>query len=100
MVCPPLLWCSVQGGHVQYPTFAPDTQFFAPSSSEVAEMFFYSILLFVILYLLVQDCPRACTGLFLVPYGFFEFCVSRRGVSRCKLCSTAAKGPSQISGLS
>ena len=60
----------------------------------------FFILFFVIFYLLVQDCPSACTHLFLVPYGFFEFCISRRGVSKCKVCSTAAKGPTQVSGLS
>ena len=31
--------------------------------------------------------------LFLVPYSFFVFHCSRRGVSGYKLCSTAAKGP-------
>lgn len=35
----------------------------------------------------------ACMHLFLVPYGFFIFCCSWRGVSRCKHCSTVAKGP-------
>ena len=39
-------------------------------------------------------CPNCtCTQLFLVPYSFFVFCCSRRGVSKCKNCSTAAKGP-------
>ena len=39
-------------------------------------------------------CPNcACTELFLVPYSFFVFCCWRRGLSRCKHCSTAAKGP-------
>ena len=40
---------------MQYPSFVPDTQFFAPSSSEVAEMVFYSILLkccFILFYFL------------------------------------------------
>lgn len=64
----------------------------------MAEMVF--ILFFVISYLLVQDHPSACAHLFLVPYGFFEFCISRGGVSICKLCSAAAKGPTQVSGLS
>ena len=34
-----------------------------------------------------------CMELFLVPYSFFVYHCSRRGVSRYKLCSTAAKGP-------
>ena len=34
-----------------------------------------------------------CTSLFLVPYSFFVFCCRRRGVSKYKHCSTAAKGP-------
>ena len=39
-------------------------------------------------------CPNCtCTPLFLVPYSFFVFCSLRSGVSRCKFCSTAAKGP-------
>ena len=39
-------------------------------------------------------CPNCtCTQLFLVPYSFFVFCCSRRGVSSCKYCSTATKGP-------
>ena len=33
------------------------------------------------------------TQLFLVPHHFFVFYGSRRGVFRCKLCSTAPKGP-------
>ena len=35
----------------------------------------------------------ACTQLFLVPYIFFVFCCWQRRLSRCKHCSTAAKGP-------
>ena len=39
-------------------------------------------------------CPNCtCTQLFLVPYSFFVFCCWRRGVSRCKHCSSAAKRP-------
>ena len=48
----------------------------------------------VSLYVLSRICPNcACRQLFFVPYSFFVFCCSRRGVSRCKHCSTAAKGP-------
>ena len=40
-------------------------------------------------------CPNCvCTQLFLVACNFFVFCCSRRGLSRCKHCSTVAKGPS------
>ena len=39
-------------------------------------------------------CPScAGTQLFLGPCSFFEFCCWRRGVSRFKDCSTAAKCP-------
>ena len=38
-----------------------------------------------------------CTQLFVVPYSFFVFCSSRRGVSRCKHCSTEAEGPRPVS---
>ena len=33
----------------------------------------------------------ACTQLYLVPYSSFVFCRWKRDVSRCKLCSIAAK---------
>ena len=43
---------------------------------------------------MTRICPNcSCTQLFLVPYSFFVFCCSRRCLSRCKHCSTAAKGP-------
>ena len=39
-------------------------------------------------------CPNgARTQLFFVPYSFCVFCCSRRAVSRCKHCGTAAKCP-------
>ena len=73
------------GGHV-YPAFAPNTQFLLPAPQKEQLDFlgiFWS-----------RICPDwPCTQFFLVPYGFFVFCISRRGVSRCKRCSTAAKGP-------
>ena len=47
----------------------------------------------VSLNLLGLEFAPACTQLFLVPYSFFVFWCSRRGVSMCKHCSTAAKGP-------
>ena len=48
----------------------------------------------VSLNLLSRICPNcACMQLFLVPYSFFELCCLKRGVSRCKPCSTAAEGP-------
>ena len=44
------------------------------------------------LYLLSRICPNCkCTQLFLVAYSFVVFCCWKRGVSRCKHCSTAAK---------
>ena len=48
----------------------------------------------VFLYFLSIICPNwACTQLFLVPYSFFVFFGLRKCLSRCKHCSTAAKGP-------
>ena len=39
-------------------------------------------------------CPSCiCMQLFLFPYSFFVLCCSRRGLSKCKHGSTAAKGP-------
>ena len=35
----------------------------------------------------------ACMQLFLVPYCFFVFCSSRKGMSRCKLCSKGFQVP-------
>ena len=47
----------------------------------------------VSLYLLSRICPNcACMHVLLVPYSFFAFCCSGRGVSRCKHCSIAAQG--------
>ena len=65
-------------GQVQYPAFAPDTQFFVtPNSSEMIVGFF------VFLYLLVRNLPQLCSmQLFLVAC-----------MSRYTHCSTAAKGP-------
>lgn len=37
--------------------------------------------------------PTVHAQLFLVPYGFFVFCSLRRGVSRCRLCSTGFQAP-------
>ena len=43
-------------------------------------------------------CPNcACTQLFLVPYGFFVFCFSRRRLSRCKHCSRGSQVPAGLS---
>ena len=72
-------------GHAQDPAFAPGS-----SKEAVGCIFFW-----VILYLLSRICPNsACTQLFSVPYSFFVFCCSKRGLSKWKHCSTAAKGPS------
>ena len=48
----------------------------------------------VSLYLWSRICLNcSCTQLSLTPYSFFVVCTSGRGMSRCKHCSTAAKGP-------
>ena len=42
----------------------------------------------------VDKTPNCeCMKLFLVPYNFFVFCCWKRGLSRCKHCSTCSKGP-------
>ena len=42
----------------------------------------------------VQNLTPLCLDTVIsVPPGFFAFCCWRKGVSRCKHCSTAAKGP-------
>ena len=65
----------------QFPAFVPD-------SLEV-------VVGFLVFFSLVHNLPQLPMQavIFLVPYGFFVFCCWRRGVSRCKHCSTAAKGP-------
>ena len=65
-------------GHVQYPVCSLQTWQLG----------------FLVSYPLSRICPNcACTSLVLVPCRFFVFCCWRRGVSRCKHCSTAAKSP-------
>ena len=79
--------------HEQYPAFLRHPVF-ALGSSKVAVRFFG---LFVSLG--SRMCPNcACTQLFLVPYSFLVFCCLGRGVSRCKHCSPAAKGPGPSKG--
>ena len=76
-------------GHVQYPIFAP-------GSSKVAFWVGFFFLLFVCLFVSFGSriCPNCtCMQLVLVPYSFFVFCSSRKGMSMCKHHSTAAKGP-------
>ena len=88
MFCPSLRWCCVQGA-CSRPCFCSQHPVFALGSSKVAVGFFGLFVSFG-----SRICPTgACTQLFLVPYSFFVFCCSRRGVSRCKHCSTSAKGP-------
>ena len=76
-------------GHAQYSAFAPDPPAFAPGSSEVAVGLLG--LFCVLLSIIFPSCT--CMQLFLVPYSFFVFCCSKRDLSRCKHCSTAANGP-------
>ena len=83
MVCPP--FCGV-GRACAVPCFCSQYLVFASSSSEMAVGTFEPFGL--------EFCSNsACTQLFLVPYNFFVFCSWKRGVSRCKLCSIAAKDP-------
>ena len=71
-------------GHAQCPAFAP-------GSSRAAVGLFGLFVSFG-----SRICPScACTQLFLVPYSFFVFCCSRRGVSRCKHCSKGSQVPAK-----
>ena len=75
--CPPLRWCCVQGA-CAVPCFCSRHRVFAPGSSKVAVGIFGLFVTFG-----SRICPNcACTQLFLVPYSFFVFCYSRRGVFR------------------
>ena len=48
----------------------------------------------VSLYVLSRICADGiCMQLFLVPYSSLVFCCQRRGLSRCKHCSTAEEDP-------
>ena len=71
---------------------------FALSSSEVAVGLLRFWGFFYILLPIVCSI-FSCTQLFLVPYSFFVFCCSRRGLSRCKHWSHYSKG-SQLPGPS
>ena len=70
-------------GHAQCPAFAA-------GSSEVTVGF----LVFVSFVQIGLNC--ACVQLFLVPYSFFVFCCSRRGVSRGKPCSKGSRVPARL----
>lgn len=75
---------------------------FAPGSLKVAVglFCFFAFFFFLIFsYLIIQSLPQPCMELFLVSYSFLVFCGSKSYLSRCKPCSTAAKGPrSQVPG--
>ena len=77
--------CSFAVGTCAVPCFAPNTQFLC--SSEMVVGCFFGIFWSSIF-------PNwACMPLFLVPYCFFVFCSSRKGMSRCKLCSKGFQVP-------
>ena len=66
-----------------------------PSSSEMAVG---SFCLFCIFW--SRICPNCiCAQLFLAPYSFFVFCISRRGVSRCELSPLLQKFPDPRPGV-
>ena len=75
-------------GHAQYPAFTSDPLLLLEAFQKWQLGFLVSMYLLSRIY-----SNSTCMQLFLVPYSFFIFCCSRRGVSRCKNCSTAAKGP-------
>ena len=74
--------------HAQYPAFAANPLVLPSGSSEVA------VKLFGPLYLSVHNLPQLHMHIVIFsPYNFFVFCFWRRGLSRCKHCSTAAIDP-------
>ena len=77
------------GGRAQYPVLCP----WHPFCSRLFRN--GSWVLYIYLSIFGSRICPTCTRsqLFLVLYSFFVFCSLRRGVSKCKLCSTAAKGP-------
>ena len=96
MVCPPPWWCWVQGV-CAVPCFCSWHSVYAPGSSKLSVGFFGLSEFWG--SRIWSNCT--CMQLFLVLYiyiyiyiyiFFFAFCCSRRGVSRCKHCSTTAKG--------
>lgn len=77
------------GRHEQYSAFAFATHFsFVIGASEMAVEFFVVFVSFG-----SEFAPAVLAQLFLIPYIFFVFCCSRRGVPRCKFCSTASECP-------
>ena len=81
VVCPPLRWWCVQG--------ACEVLCFCSGLFRSVSLAFWSFCIFHPKFFLIA----ARMQLFLVPYSFFVFCCSKRGMSRCQHCSTAAKGP-------
>ena len=75
VICPPLVTlCAV--GHAEYPAFALNPRF----CSQLVSSSSWTFLVF--LHLLSRICLKcSCTQLFLVPYGFFVYCSSRRWLS-------------------
>ena len=79
-------------GHAQDPVFAPDPLLLRPALQKWQLGFFGLFVPFV------QNLPQLhVTQLFLVPYSFFVFCCSRRGLSRCKHCSKWSQVPACLS---
>ena len=74
--------------HAQYTIFAANPLVFPPGSWEVA------VELFGLLYLSVYNLPQLHMHIVIFSlYSCSVFCFWRRGLSRCKHCSTAAKDP-------
>ena len=77
------------GGRAQYPVLCP----WHPFCSRLFRNGSWVLYIYLSIFG-SRICPTCtCSQLFLVLYSFFVFCSLRRGVSKCKLCSTAAKGP-------
>ena len=93
MVCPPL-YGVVCRGHAQYPAFAPDPLLLLPALQK------WQLVFLVSCYLLTIILPHCRTqAVIFSPIQFLYICCSRRGVSRGKYCSTAAKGPGSQASL-
>ena len=55
---------------------------------------FFVLFFFLVSFGLGFAPPEHAQSYFLIPYDLFVFCCWRKGVSRCKHCSSEAKGPS------
>ena len=78
-------------GHAQCPAFAPDPLLLCSWLFRSGSWIFFFLVFSIFLSIICPNCT--CMQLFLVPYNFFVFCCSRRGLSRCKPRSKGSQVP-------